>query len=105
MRRVVNRLTAITVKGLSQPGDYPDGGNLYLQVSTSGSKSWIFRYVMSGKEHQMGQASFLDFSLAEARERAKAQRQLVADDVDPLNARREKTLARALVHRHAKFKT
>jgi hypothetical protein len=30
-----------------------DGGGLYLRVSGSGSRSWIFRYMNAGKSHDM----------------------------------------------------
>ena len=34
----------VEVKGIDQKGMYHDGGGLYLQVTPSGSKTWIFRF-------------------------------------------------------------
>ena len=61
------------------PGNYPDGDNLYLQVSDTRTKSWLFRYALIGKERWMGLGSARVFSLAEARARAAAARKLLAD--------------------------
>ena len=85
------------VSKTTRPGYHPDGNGLYLQVISSGAKSWIFRYTRNGREHQMGLGSFSTFSLAEARERALAQRKLLADGHDPLTVRRE-ALAQARNH-------
>ena len=97
MRRT-ERLSALQVAKLTRPGYHPDGNGLYLQVIASGAKSWIFRYARNGREHQMGLGSFATFSLAEARERALAQRKLLADGHDPLTVRRE-ALAQARTQR------
>jgi integrase len=67
-----------------QPGYYLDGHGLYLQVAPGGSRSWIYRYTRHGKSREMGLGSISVFSLAQARERAKACRQLLADDIDPI---------------------
>ena len=37
-----------------EPGYYLDGNGLYLQVSKTGSRSWIFRYTLNGKTREMG---------------------------------------------------
>lgn len=96
MKRQSNRLNALQVAKLKTQGRYPDGGNLYLQVSESGSKSWLFRYAIDGKERQLGLGSESDFTLAEARERATAQRKLLADGIDPLATKRDQKLARSM---------
>lgn len=96
MGRSIERLSALLVAKVAKPGYYPDGGNLYLQVSASGSKSWLFRYTKGGKERQMGLGSLIAFTLAEARHRAKDQRKLLADGVDPLAIKRESQLQRRL---------
>jgi hypothetical protein len=49
----LNKLTAFAVTRTSKPGYYGDGG-LWLQVARSGSKSWIFRFKMSGRQREMG---------------------------------------------------
>lgn len=67
-----------------RPGYYLDGHGLYLQVAPGGSRSWIFRYKRHGKSHEMGLGSVGTFGLAQARERAKNCRQLLADDIDPI---------------------
>src|SRR6476469_4446750 len=41
---VTGKLTALKVAREKRPGLYGDGGGLYLQVTTRGSKSWIFRF-------------------------------------------------------------
>ena len=82
-----DRLKALQIKRIEGPGIYHDGGGLYLQVSTAGTKSWLFRYRLHGRMREMGLGSFKDFSLAEARERARVQRQLVADKIDPIEQR------------------
>ena len=50
MAREVSRLSARLVASDLAPGTYFDGQNLYLQVSDSGTKSWLFRYGYLGGE-------------------------------------------------------
>lgn len=85
-----DRLKSLEVARINEPGVYHDGAGLYLQVSPAGTKSWLFRYRLHGRTREMGLGSFQDFSLAEARERARLQRQLVADKIDPIDQRDEK---------------
>ena len=96
MARKVDRLNPLQVKAQSKPGYYLDGGGLYLQVGKTGSKSWILRYVIAGRERHMGLGSCLDFTLAEARHRARAHRKLLSDGIDPLEAKRVSVLAQRL---------
>jgi hypothetical protein len=53
LAKTVEKLTAAAVSRASKPGYYGDGAGLYLQVSSTGTKSWIFRYSRAGKERQM----------------------------------------------------
>lgn len=87
------------VEALSKAGRYPDGGGLYLQVSPSGTKAWIFRYSMAGlvtasgkrAERQMGLGPYGDRSpgvtLAEARKKAARATEQLRDGHDPMEAR------------------
>ena len=93
MARKSNRLTAKKVASIKLPGKYPDGLNLYLQVSKTITKSWLLRYTLDGIEHWMGLGAYPIFSLADARERAAAALQLLADKIDPIEARDRKILA------------
>jgi integrase len=96
MARKINQLSAAQVAKETRPGRYGDGNGLWLQVSQYGTKAWIFRFMMNGRARQMGLGSVDTFSLKEARERARAARQLVADGIDPIEARNErKSAARA----------
>jgi len=95
MARKTERLGALQVAKLEKPGYYCDGAGLYLQVSKSGSKSWIMRYTLDGKPCEMGLGSCQTFLLAEARQRATAQRKLLADGIDPGAAKREERQATA----------
>jgi hypothetical protein len=82
------RLTAKRVYHLHKPGRHPDGDGLYLQITPTGVKSWVLRYERAGRERMLGLGTLRDFSLKEARERARRARQLLADGVDPIEARR-----------------
>ncbi|MBL8336840.1 MAG: DUF4102 domain-containing protein, partial [Rhodoferax sp.] len=85
MSKARDRLTAVQIKNLNKPGFYHDGGGLYLQISRFGSKSWILRYTLNQKKRDMGLGPLTDWTLAEARERAKKYRQLVDDGIDPID--------------------
>lgn len=88
--RAINKLSATEVAKKTTPGRYGDGGGLYLQVSSYGSKAWVFRYMLDGKARHMGLGSVDTFSLKEARERARQARQLVTDGNDPIEIKRAK---------------
>ena len=96
MARSTERLNALQVAKLEKPGYYCDGAGLYLQVSKTASKSWIMRYTLDGKPCEMGLGSFNAFNLAEARVRAKAQRKLLTDGIDPLATKRSDLLAKRM---------
>lgn len=66
----VDRLTALRVQREKRPGRHPDGRGLYLCISKSGARSWVLRFMLHGKSHDMGLGSALDVTLAEARHKA-----------------------------------
>jgi integrase len=86
----IRKLTAGFVSSVAIPGRYGDGNGLYLQVTQWGdaiSKQWLFRFQIDGRSRQMGLGSASIFSLADARARARGPRQMVADKIDPIEAR------------------
>ncbi len=89
MARQIGKLTPFAVKGKKEKGLYSDGGNLYLQVNSSGAKSWLFRFELNGKVRDMGLGSCNAITLAYARELATAARKHVSLNVDPIAARKE----------------
>lgn len=89
-------LTALQVTKLSQPGMYADGNGLYLQVTTTGAKTWIFRYALSGRRRDMGLGSTSIVTLAVAREKALDAKRQVTSGVDPIEARRALAAAQAV---------
>ncbi|MFT7571281.1 MAG: integrase [Paracoccaceae bacterium] len=85
----INRLTATAVKNQKKPGRYSDGNGLYLQVSRGGSKQWIFRYTRLGTARQMGLGGLGIVTLAEARQDAIQQHQLIRLGKDPIVERQK----------------
>src|SRR6266513_1023480 len=90
------RLKPRELSKLNKPGYYADGAGLYLQVSETGARSWIHRYMLRGRAREMGVGSEHVFSLAEARERAAQARKLLADGIDPIQHRRAERARQAL---------
>ena len=88
MARAIGKLTALAVDKAKRRGYFGDGGGLFLQVSASGSKSWVFRFKEAGKLHEMGLGATHTIGLAEAREKARECRRLRLDGIDPIEARK-----------------
>ncbi len=70
------------------PGHHIDGNGLYLYVQPTGARSWIQRLVIRGKRCELGLGSAALVSLAEAREKAIANRKLAREGGDPLADKR-----------------
>ena len=88
MARTTEKLSALKIPRLKKPGLYHDGGGLYLQVGTSGTKSWIYRFMLDGRQRDMGLGSFPTIGLADARIKASTYRKLKQDGIDPIDARK-----------------
>jgi integrase len=87
MARTHNRLTAVKVASLKRAGYHADGGGLYLRIKPAGTKSWIYRFTITGVTRDCGLGAYPTTSLAMARESAGQCRKLVAAGVDPIMAR------------------
>lgn len=87
MVRRMGRLTALKVSKAHKPGLHPDGGGLALQISKSGARSWVFRYMKDRRPRMMGLGSLAAVGLADARRKAAEARALLADGKDPIEAR------------------
>lgn len=83
----INRLSARAVAGTLKPGRHADGGNLYLNVTATGAKSWVFFYKIDGRQREMGLGSLISVPLARARELAARHRQTLAAGDDPMSVR------------------
>lgn len=87
MAQTLFKLNPKTISSIRKPGRHSDGGGLYLSVSKTGGKSWVFFYKLNGKQREMGFGSLNAVSLAEAREKAQAARNDLANKIDPLDKR------------------
>ncbi len=90
MPRIVRKLTTREIEGLrKERGTHAVGDNLYVQLKGNGA-SWVFRYLIGGKARWAGLGSLRDWTLAEARERARELRKALAEGKDPLAERERK---------------
>lgn len=86
MRRALHRLSAQAIARAKTAGYLHDGGGLYLQITTAGARSWVYRFAL-GRRRDMGLGAFPAVSLATARNLAAGARALVAAGQDPIAAR------------------
>ncbi len=86
-KEVHNALTPAKVKQEKRPGRYADGKGLYLHVSDTGARWWIWRGTVHGKRCDRGMGSARLVSLAEAREIARAWRRIARAGGDPATER------------------
>ncbi|EKO3793147.1 tyrosine-type recombinase/integrase [Vibrio metschnikovii] len=92
------RATRLTSKAITnakpKEKDYvlSDGDGLQLRVRTNGSRLWNFNYrhPITKKRINMGLGAFPELSLANARKKTIEARELVADGIDPKEARDSK---------------
>ena len=99
-------LTHQKVRQVVKPGRYTDAGGfgLYLNVAKGGSKSWMQRLTVAGRRRDIGLGSCRMVTLAEARDKAKANRAAVMAGRDPVADRdreRPPTFAEAAIAAHA----
>lgn len=73
----------------AEAGRHGDGRGLFLYVKPSGSRSWVLRYQVQGRRHDLGLGAYPDVTLAMARERATEARRLIAGGEDPIAKRRQ----------------
>lgn len=95
----MGKLTALEVKNAAATGKaryIGDGLGLWLQVTPTGAKSWIFRYTRDGKAREMGLGATHTISLAEARDMALECRKKLQHGIDPLGEREAARLAAKL---------
>lgn len=97
MARNRNRLTDLKVKALKDEGLHPDGDGLYLRVTETGTKSWVFRFKFAGKLRGMGLGKYPNVPLSAARDLAAKNYVLVKSGVDPI-AQRKQLEAPAVKH-------
>jgi integrase len=95
------KLTAMKASRAREPGLLNDGRGLYLRIAAGGTKSWVYRFMLSGRAREMGLGSFSDVTLAEARDLARDARRLCRQGLDPIEARRAHRAARRAQHAKA----
>ncbi len=85
-------LTTIQIKSAkAQDRAYKlaDSGGLYLLVQPNGSKLWRYKFRLSGVEGKQSFGAFPEVSLAEARGLHGDSRKLVAQGINPVQAKQE----------------
>ncbi len=87
MPRTIHRLSAVKVASLAAEGLHPDGNGLYLRITKTGTKSWIYRYSISARSRDMGLGAVCAVSLSRARQLASECRRLLSEGHDPIRAR------------------
>lgn len=90
MARQIFRLSDMKIKSLRKKGLHADGQSLYLRITDSGTKSWIFRFMLGGRRRDMGFGHYPSITLSEARELAREAHAAIQRGIDPVEARRER---------------
>jgi integrase len=73
-----------------------DGGGLRLRVRNDGSKNWIQRFRLGKSEKSLGLGVYPKVSLADARDKLLANRELIRRGEDPISVKRDNTQRREI---------
>jgi integrase len=88
-----HKLKALQVTVDLPAGRYADGDGLYLRVTPSKTKSWMFMWKRNGKRYEMGLGRLIDVSLKEARLKAEEARSILLHGGNPLADMQERKVA------------
>ncbi len=85
MPKIAKELTALEVGRLKKPGMHAVGviPGLYLQITDTGAATWILRALVGGKRREIGLGGYPGVTLAQAREKARADREAISEGRDP----------------------
>ena len=89
MPRVAKELSPIEIRRKTAPGYHAVGRvpGLILQVSPSGTKSWLLRVKVGDKRREIGLGAYPGVGLALAHEKAQQVRDEIVEGVDPVAKR------------------
>lgn len=73
-----------------------DGGGLYLEVTSKGSRYWRMKYRFGGKEKRLAFGVFPTVTLAEAREMRNQAKKVLAAGCDPSEVKKEEKVIQKL---------
>lgn len=73
-----------------KPFKMTDGDGLYLEVMPNGSKCWRMKYRIHGKEKRLALGVYPVISLADAREGRQRAKKLLAQGIDPSDAKKSR---------------
>lgn len=89
LARSIHKLTDTGIRTAKAKGRYSDGGGLYLNVTATGTKSWLFMWAHGGNRREMGLGPYPAVSLAKARSRSVELREAVEAGRDPIAEKRQ----------------
>lgn len=75
--------------GTAGVGRHGDGRGLFLYVKPTLARSWVLRYQVQGRRHDLGLGAYPDVTLAMARQKATDARRLILEGDDPIAKRRQ----------------
>ena len=87
------KLTVTKIKVFRDKGRYGDGDDLFLNVTATGTKSWVQRVMVHGRRRDIGLWAYPAVSPVEARQRCTDNRKAIAAGLDPIAEKRKPTLA------------
>ena len=100
MPKVAKELSALEIKRLKHPGTAQNhnvsvGGvaGLNLQITPSGSRSWLLRASVGSKRREFGLGSYPEIAVSVARDRARELKNQIREGVDPGEERKAKKSA------------
>ena len=82
-------LSATAVRNLKEPGKYYDLHGLFLRIEPTGSRRWVQRVSVAGRQREIGLGTADLVTLAEARELAVSNKKLARAGGDPLAAKQQ----------------
>jgi len=96
MPKLAQSLTDTRIKNI-KPTDKAqtlfDGGGLYLEITTTGSKLWRMKYRFNGKAVLLALGAYPTVTLQEARERREEAKKLLANGVNPAEVKKAQKAA------------
>ena len=80
-------------KPQEKPYKMADGGGLHLYIAPTGGKLWRLKYRLHGKEKLLSIGAYPDVTIAEARKKRDEAKDLLKQDIDPSQFKKQTKLA------------